>query len=188
MAAGEALDPRVLRTRRRLKRALLELIDEIGYDAITVETLTDRADVARSTFYVHFGGKDDLLFDGFEDWLSSFGARANGTSHDSEHFRFALPLLRHAATQRRFFRNTIVRGPSHRVRLRLKEILGRVALREMERGAGPPCEAELAEGRARAVSGALLGAVEWWFEEGARRPAEEVDRVFQETVGGVWRA
>lgn len=179
-------DPRVLRTRRRLKTALLELINEVGYEAVTVELLTERADVARSTFYAHYSAKEDLLFSGFDEWLRSFAELRPPVDCEPWCFRFSLPLLRHGATQRTFFRETILRGPSHRVRRRLKEILAEVALREMQMGGvvRPEEDASSAQARARAVAGAFLGLLEWWFDEGSGVPPAQVDRVFQETVGG----
>ena len=54
-------DRRVKRTRKLLREALVELILEKGYGAITVQDILDRADVGRSTFYAHFNSKDDLL-------------------------------------------------------------------------------------------------------------------------------
>lgn len=181
--AGLSEDPRVLRTKRRLKSALLELIEEVGYEAISIELLTERADVARSTFYAHYRAKEDLLFAGFDDWLLSFAELPPPAGHDAFRFRFSLPLLRHGATQRRFFRETILRGPSHRVRRRLKEILTDVAFREMAAG-GLEDEARLvATGRARAVAGAFLALMEWWLDEGKSLSVEEVDHVFQRSVG-----
>ena len=53
-------DRRVRRTKRRLKAALLESINERDYDTITIEDITEQADVGRSTFYSHFTSKDDL--------------------------------------------------------------------------------------------------------------------------------
>ena len=58
-------DRRVRRTRQRLKEALLELIAGQPYESITVEDITRRADVGRSTFYSHYTSKDELLFTGF---------------------------------------------------------------------------------------------------------------------------
>ena len=55
------LDPRIKRTRSLLKTALLNLIDETGFDAITVRDLTDRAEINRATFYQHYLDKFDLL-------------------------------------------------------------------------------------------------------------------------------
>src|SRR5262245_45123225 len=54
------IDRRVARTRAMLHQALLALIMEKGYEAISVADICERADVGRSTFYAHFTGKDDL--------------------------------------------------------------------------------------------------------------------------------
>lgn len=67
-------DRRVLRTRDLLRKALLELVSERGYDAITVQDIVDRANVARTTFYVHFGSKDDLFMSCHEAIVRDFQA------------------------------------------------------------------------------------------------------------------
>src|SRR4051812_31721986 len=54
------MDRRVARTRALLQDALIALIPELGYAAITVEDICEKADVGRSTFYTHYAGKDDL--------------------------------------------------------------------------------------------------------------------------------
>ena len=177
-------DPRVRRTRRRLKHALLELIAEAGYEAITVELLAGRADVARSTFYAHYAAKEDLLFDGFGAWLLSFSELDRPAQGDAFRYRFSLPLLRHAATQRRFFKDTILRGPSDRVRRRLTEIVAEVVLAELRVSDPDGASAVQLTGRARAVAGAFLAVGTWWLEEARTLTPEEVDAVFQRAVAG----
>jgi AcrR family transcriptional regulator len=54
-------DRRARRSRRELHRALVELSMEKGYDAVTVDDLANRADIARRTFYAHYVDKDHLL-------------------------------------------------------------------------------------------------------------------------------
>lgn len=54
-------DRRVQRTRALLQQALMELIAEKGYDAIKVRDITDRANLGRTTFYMHYRGKADLF-------------------------------------------------------------------------------------------------------------------------------
>jgi AcrR family transcriptional regulator len=56
-------DRRTQRTRGSLQTALMELINERGYDAITVQDIVDRADVGRTTFYLHYSSKDELFMD-----------------------------------------------------------------------------------------------------------------------------
>ena len=60
------IDPRVVRTRKLLRNALLDLIPEKGYSAITIQDITDRATLNRATFYLHYRDKLDLLEDAFE--------------------------------------------------------------------------------------------------------------------------
>ena len=55
------IDRRVQRTHEQLQKALIELINERGYDAITVQEIADRANVGRTTFYEYYTSKDDLF-------------------------------------------------------------------------------------------------------------------------------
>lgn len=54
-------DRRVKRTHELLQKALIELISERGYDAITIQDIVDRANVGRTTFYLHYSSKDELF-------------------------------------------------------------------------------------------------------------------------------
>lgn len=201
---GEAQDRRVRRTRRRLKEALLEMLGEMRYGEITVRDLCARADVGRSTFYGHFGSKEDLLFSGFDEWLFALietdppagGADLVGDAPEGEapggRFRFSLPLLRHMRTQRRFFRATIVGGPESRIRRKTADLLAELARRELARetpggdeAADTRSRAEeeaRLEARAHAVAGAFLAIAAWWMENPRRLSAEAVDSVLRESV------
>jgi AcrR family transcriptional regulator len=50
-----------LETRQGLLEAALELFREKGYDEATVEEITERADVAKGTFFNYFASKEALL-------------------------------------------------------------------------------------------------------------------------------
>src|SRR3989304_9359430 len=65
-------DRRVQRTPERLQKALIELISERGYDAITIQDIVDRANVGRTTFYLHYRNKDDLFMSCHEAIVSEF--------------------------------------------------------------------------------------------------------------------
>ncbi len=54
-------DRRTERTRAALMQGFIGLILAEGYDAVTVERVAERANVGRSTFYMHYTGKDDIL-------------------------------------------------------------------------------------------------------------------------------
>ena len=57
----EKLDPRVKRTRQLLEKAFLEVATEKGFQAVSVQDITERAGVNRATFYAHFPDKYVLL-------------------------------------------------------------------------------------------------------------------------------
>lgn len=57
----EKLDRRVIRTRKLLREAFLELMNEQQFQQITVQDITDRAMINRATFYAHFDDKYALF-------------------------------------------------------------------------------------------------------------------------------
>jgi AraC-like DNA-binding protein len=67
-------DPRVLRSRRALGDALVELLHEQRFDDITVQDILDRAGVGRATFYAHYRNKEDVLHSGVEQLFVLLGA------------------------------------------------------------------------------------------------------------------
>ena len=54
-------DRRVERTRALLQQALVALLGERRYEAITIRDIAERANVGRTTFYLHYTSKDDLF-------------------------------------------------------------------------------------------------------------------------------
>ena len=57
----EKLDPRVKRTRGLILTSFESLLAEKGFESITVQDVTDKAQVNRATFYAHFPDKYALL-------------------------------------------------------------------------------------------------------------------------------
>src|SRR5207245_2778046 len=58
---AKGVDPRVKRTRKLLQQAFIELFQEKGFAAISIQDITERATVNRATFYAHFPDKYALL-------------------------------------------------------------------------------------------------------------------------------
>ena len=61
MNGNQALDRRIQRTRPLLQEALFQLIVERGYESITIADITERANLGRTTFYLHYRDKEELL-------------------------------------------------------------------------------------------------------------------------------
>src|SRR5277367_1127609 len=58
---GEAMDPRVFRSRRMLMDALVKLLTTKEFDDISIQEITDAATLNRATFYLHYPDKNALL-------------------------------------------------------------------------------------------------------------------------------
>ena len=54
-------DLRVVRTRKMIKEAFVELMDSVGFSKITIDSLAKKAFINRNTFYLHYTDKFDLL-------------------------------------------------------------------------------------------------------------------------------
>src|SRR5579864_499085 len=78
------IDRRVQRTHTLLRDALMALIEERGYEPILIQDITDRANVSRTTFYLHFRDKDDLLFTTMEELYDDLVEKSMVRSGDSE--------------------------------------------------------------------------------------------------------
>ena len=56
------MDLRMIKTRRDIRNALLDLLDDNrSFESITVSQIARRANISRSTFYDHYSDKYALL-------------------------------------------------------------------------------------------------------------------------------
>jgi len=63
MAIPTDLDPRIERTRRRVLDATSELLGECGFGRTSIEAISERSGVARSTIYRHWPDRNELLLE-----------------------------------------------------------------------------------------------------------------------------
>lgn len=182
-SAPKTVDRRVVRTRERLGDALIALILEKGFDAITVQDVLDRAEIGRSTFYAHYRDMDDLFVSDIDDFLGAF---ANALASSNEHSR-------RVACVREFFAHISdgrQLGEALRAAGRWPDIvdLGRahfaraIAARLAEI---PPADALSADRRAalgHAYAGAFFSLLEWWIESEPRMTPAEADDMFHRMV------
>ncbi len=66
-------------TKRRIYVAALELFHEKGFEHTTVDEITERADVAKGTFFNYFPHKQSVLAFLSEEWLQRVEAQAAQT-------------------------------------------------------------------------------------------------------------
>jgi len=171
------VDRRIQRTRRRLSEALIDLIREKSYDEVTVQDILDRADVGRSTFYLHFRDKDALLASGVEKLREQLvdvqRAAAAATSEPAERaIAFSGFLFEHVSDHRGLYRGLGRLGGeivSRGFRAMIKEAIDDAAASSGAKRAPAPVPADLL---ADVVASTFMILIEWWL--GQRRPPSSV--------------
>ena len=63
------LDRRQIRTKRRIREALMALVAEKPLEKITIKELAERADIDRKTFYLHYGAISEVVIEMQEEML-----------------------------------------------------------------------------------------------------------------------
>ena len=187
------VDRRVRRTRELLRRALLSLIQERGYDRITVQDIIDRADIGRSTFYAHYRDKDDLLLAGFEDIRSALAAERKAAEQaagpTSEFLQPLRVVFRHVEGHRHVWQPLARKGGAEVVTRIMRDNvtdLVREHLRSQLPGLGrnqPQLEVAV-----QYVASACIGLLTWWLDNDTPYSAEELYAIFRRlTIQGLRR-
>jgi AcrR family transcriptional regulator len=176
-------DKRAQRTRQRLGTAFLELIHERPIEDVTVQDVLDRTSIGRSTFYLHFRDKNDLLISQLEMFLQIMSTWLIARKEQSQRVMPVEEMFAHIASQRMFWRILSDAG-------RLNDFFDLAQLyfargieqrlRESRRLPRLP-RVELAA-RASALAGSLLSLLRWWMDRGAKEPASAMDELFHKMV------
>jgi AcrR family transcriptional regulator len=69
--------------RERLAEAAFALFDERGYEQTTVDDITERAGLGRTTFFRHYRSKEDVIFPDHDRLLEQVAERLRTSSHDT---------------------------------------------------------------------------------------------------------
>lgn len=183
--AAKAEDRRIQRTQQLLRSALLSLIQEKGFEALSVQDIIDRANVGRATFYAHFDNKEDLLASGIDGLRASLKERqrqslSQSTTSDEALFGFSHELFTHANEHRNVFQAMVGKRSGAVIQQLLHKMLVDLARDEVKaiaarRGgdAMPP------EAVVQYVAGGLFGLLMWWGNGKMRMPVQEVNDVFR---------
>ncbi|MFD4196365.1 MULTISPECIES: TetR/AcrR family transcriptional regulator [Amycolatopsis] len=107
----------------RLIEAAFALFEERGYDATTVDDITERAGVGRTTFFRAFRSKDEVIFPDHDVLLAAIDARLRGSTQQT-----ALVAVTEAA--RLVLRHYLAEGDQALARYRLTRTVP--ALRDRE--------------------------------------------------------
>lgn len=183
-------DRRIQRTRSLLHQALVGLLHEKTYDEVAVQDILDRANVGRSTFYMHFRDKDDLLVSGIRDLLETIrSARFPSLGIGNEKLVwFSLPIYEHIDQHRRG--NKLKIGPRGRAVLHgqlqrvLVEVISSQMKSELLRVRRGPTQIP-ADLLVRHLASTFVLVLDWWIEHKDSLPPKQVDSVFRALVSPI---
>jgi len=176
-------DLRVRRTRDALGSALIALIQEKPINEITVQDVLDRACVGRSTFYLHFRDKDDLLISQLEMFLEFMSTVLSVRNDKSSRVAPVEEMFAHIGNQNKLYR--VLSDSGH-----LKEFFDLaegyfargIEQRLVESGRLRNVPSRELAARASALSGSLLSLLRWWLDRGEKETPKEMDLIFHRMV------
>jgi AcrR family transcriptional regulator len=181
----EVKDRRVQKTRQQLKDALIKLILEKGFEAVTVQELLDRSNVGRSTFYLHFDNKYELLHSCFEDFgklLEQHNAGIRNSKKYSGHLsqsNFTSSLFRLVEQNHELFKALLGKEGLTMFQHPLQDYIHTYMINALKKSLSnkniPSLNLEML---AQYITSAFIGTIQWWLNNNMPCSAEEADKSF----------
>lgn len=171
------VDRRIAKSQEAIKNALIELMNGKNFDQITLQDISDRANVSRRTIYLHYTDKFDLLDKLIEEHINKLEELFKELS-EVDFITSGQAIFEYFQKNYLFFSTMLVGGGADNFRAQYVEFSV-----ELLKG-----EVNTAEGKnkglsediiVRFVSAAYVEVVEWWLKNEMPYPP----RVMAEQVG-----
>jgi len=180
-------DRRIQKTKRLLHEALGSLIREKPYDSIVVQEILDRANVGRSTFYMHFRDKDELLISSIHDLLRSVRTAEPPPSRKryERMIRFSRPIFEHIHEHRH--------SGAAKMGIRARAIIHEHLQKVVSELIADDVRKEFQPGRKQVrripsdllvqyLASTFILVLNWWVESKRPLPPDEIDALFRSLV------
>lgn len=186
------VDPRVRRTRRLLRDALVSLILEKDFASISIKEITERAEVAYITFFRHYESLDQLLMEVLDEGLGELMtrietlAKQTDTSNLETEGRLIFEYIGQKADLFRIlFKSQSVTRVRKKVVRNIAAIFQKSCLPLAQSG-NPTATALLSNH----IATSLLALIEWWLDNKMNPVPAQMGRVYKNliidsTVGAV---
>lgn len=187
------VDRRVARTKDMLAQALVSLMRERGYEVLTVQDIIDRANVGRSTFYAHYGDKEDLLGSSLENLRDFLKGQQRAAWQQSPvpaapALGFVRDLLDHVQDHRDLFRSMVGKRSGAVVQKHFQRMLVDLVREEVRALAPSAAGGTPSEAVTQFVAGGLFGLLSWWMDGRTRVSVEEMHALCVKLAGPALRA
>ncbi len=167
-------------TRKQLIEAAVQLVLEKGYAAVTIQDITDRADLGRGTFYIHFKDKEEAVWSAIEDGLRATEADAHrqfpgGMPPQPEYYAYR-NIFRHAEQNKDLYKVMLGGQGSGVMTARVQNHLAAELTRDLSiLPSDVFLEFHIPEGiLAQVITGAVIQLVRWWLETPNKYSVEDM--------------
>nr|MBA2678634.1 TetR/AcrR family transcriptional regulator [Ktedonobacteraceae bacterium] len=161
-----------------LREALIELIEEQSFDALTIGQITERAMISRAAFYRTYQDKYDLVEQIFAEAMNALHEAIGelGLEHPPAIW---MTFFEHIASYKRLYRALLGRKGSpwfvQKMQMALIELLAeRGRLPHGKDGAIHPIHTDTFI--TDITSAMIVKAITWWLEQGEGYSAQEIAR------------
>lgn len=171
------VDRRIAKSQEAIKKALVEIMSEKNFDDITIQDISDKANVSRGTLYLHYTDKFDLLDRLIEEHIEELREICKSTAEMN--FKEAnLPWFEYLKSHHLFFSTMLASKGSPAFRSRFIEFLIEEFQDEIDttKGKNQGMQKEII---LQFIVTSYVGIVEWWIKSGMLYPSD----VMAEQVG-----
>ncbi|WP_042462991.1 TetR/AcrR family transcriptional regulator [Neobacillus dielmonensis] len=175
-------DKRVMRTKRLIRDTLTELMEQKGFDAITVKDITDKAMINRGTFYLHYQDKYDLLekseaefFSSLEQIVRDLNPQvAISLTSQNEPFPVIVKLFDYFQETAPFLKALLGPKGDPKFQVKLKEMIKTLMRQVLLSQVNQEDLLVPEEFLLSYISSAHVGVVQYWLETGMQKSSEEM--------------
>jgi AcrR family transcriptional regulator len=166
------VDRRILKSQEAIKKAFTELMSEKAFDGITIQDISDRANVNRGTIYLHYLDKFDLLDKLIEEHIDKLRELCHSASEMTFKEGFFI-WFEYFESNYLFFSTMLASKGAPYFRNRFLEFVAEEFKVEVDTTKGK--NQGLSEDVVLQFFGAaVVGAVEWWFKNGMPLPTHVI--------------
>ncbi|WP_188454871.1 TetR/AcrR family transcriptional regulator [Virgibacillus oceani] len=179
----EKVDPRILRTKRMFKVALISLLQENeNQSKLTVQKLADRAELNRATFYLHYHDIEELKEQMVDEVLDELNRKIHPLFRENQEIvtQPIVSFLEHIYENAVLF-NVMIENKGFRKRL-FEIITGIVSIRRETR----KVKKHTSQVPIEIIASSTFGIVTWWIQKGMPYSpsylAEQINRVYRNNI------
>jgi len=178
------IDPRVRRTRRLLRDALVALILKKDFASITIKEITERAEVAYITFFRHYESLDQLLMEVLDEGLTELMthietlAKQSDTSALETEGRLIFEYIEQKAD---LFRILFKSQSVTRVRKKVARNIAAIFQKSCAPLARSDNQVTIAI-MSNHIATSLLALIEWWLENNMTPPPGEMGKIYRSLI------